>query len=152
MSLLPGKLNDIIDQLNMVDDVMERSHFLVSYANKFETIPSEIAQPPYPKQNMVPHCESEAYVWVQERNDHTVKLYFAVDNPSGISAKALAVILDQALSGLPPEQVARVNPDIVEKIFRQNMSMGKGMGLSAMVQAVRVKAERIAQQRAMNED
>ena len=42
--------------------------------------------------------------------DGTLKLHFAVENPSGISAKALAAILDQALSGLPPAEVADGRP------------------------------------------
>ena len=69
--------------------------------------------------------------------DGTLKLYFAVENPSGISARALAAILDRSLSGRPAAEVAEVTPDIVERIFRQNISMGKGMGLMSMVQAVR---------------
>jgi len=44
------------------------------------------------------------------------------------------------LSGLPPEVIEQVSPDIVEQIFRQNISMGKGMGLMAMVQAVQALA------------
>ena len=36
---------------------------------------------------------------------------------------------------------------IVERIFRQNISMGKGMGLMAMVDAVRALANRAAAQR-----
>ena len=35
-----------------------------------------------------------------------------------------------------PSELERT-PDIVEKIFRQNISMGKGLGLMSMVQAVR---------------
>jgi hypothetical protein len=38
--------------------------------------------------------------------------------------------------------VARVSPEIVEKIFRQNISMGKGMGLMSMVLAVQTLAKR----------
>ena len=78
-----------------------------------------------------------------QQADGTLKLYFAVENPSGVSAKALATILDKSLSGLPPAEVATVNPDIVEQIFRQNISMGKGLGLMSMVQAVRILAGRL---------
>jgi sulfur transfer protein SufE len=76
------------------------------------------------------------------QDDGTVKLYFAVENPSGVSAKALATILDKTLSGLPPEQIAAVQPDIVQRFFRENMSMGKGLGLMGMVQAVQTLAKR----------
>ena len=77
--------------------------------------------------------------------DGTLKLYFAVENPSGVSAKALAAILDKTLSGLPASEIATVNCDIVEKIFRQNISMGKGMGLMSMVNAVQALARRASQ-------
>jgi sulfur transfer protein SufE len=59
-----------------------------------------------------------------------------------VSAKALASILTSTLSGLTPEVIGQVSPDIVEQIFRQNISMGKGMGLMAMVQAVQALARR----------
>jgi sulfur transfer protein SufE len=79
-----------------------------------------------------------------KRPDGTLKLHFAVENPSGISARALGAILDRTLSGLPPADIAQITPDIVEGIFRQNISMGKGMGLMSMVQAVRSLANAAA--------
>jgi hypothetical protein len=41
-------------------------------------------------------------------------------------------------------EIAHVNTDIVEKIFRQNISMGKGIGLMSMVQAVAALAKAAA--------
>jgi len=113
---------------------------LLSYADQFKEVPPAIATRPFPKSHQVPQCESDAYVWATKQPDGTMQLYFAVENPSGISAKALAAILDKTLSGLPAAQVAGVNCDIVERIFRQNISMGKGMGLMAMVNAVQALA------------
>jgi sulfur transfer protein SufE len=80
-------------------------------------------------------------VWAIRRPDGTLKLHFAVENPSGISARALATILDKTLSGLPAAEIATVDCGIVERIFRRNISMGKGMGLMAMVDAVRALAK-----------
>jgi sulfur transfer protein SufE len=68
--------------------------------------------------------------------DRTLKLHFAVENPSGISARALAVILDRVYSGQPAEDVFSLDPGIVERVFRQNISMGKGLGLKSMVLSV----------------
>jgi len=70
----------------------------------------------------------------------------AVESPGGVSAKALATILDRGLSGFAPGEIARVSPDIVYEIFRRDISMGKGMGLMAMVQAVQVIARQAAAQ------
>jgi cysteine desulfuration protein SufE len=74
--------------------------------------------------------------------DGTLTLHFAVENPSGVSARALATILQRSLSGLPAERIAAIDASIVERIFRQNISMGKGMGLMSMVEAVRALARR----------
>jgi len=109
---------------------------LLSYADRFREVPPKIATRPFPKEQRVPACESEAYVWAVPQSNGTLALYFAVENPAGVSAKALAAILEQTLSGLPPEEIERVPPDLIYDLFRQNISMGKGMGLMAMVQAV----------------
>jgi cysteine desulfuration protein SufE len=132
---VPEKLQRLVDMFQTFDPA-DRTDLLLSYADQFKEVPPSIATRPFSKVHQIPQCESEAYAWAQKLPDGTVKLYFAVENPSGISAKALAAILDKTLSGLPASEVATVTPDIVEKIFRQNISMGKGLGLMSMVQAV----------------
>ena len=138
----PDKLQELVDTFAMFDDQAERANLLISYADAFREVPPEVARRPFPQDHLVPQCESEAYVWAVARRDGTLTLHFAVENPSGISAKALATILDRTLSGLPAEQIATVTPDLVERVFRQNISMGKGLGLMSMVLAVRALAER----------
>ena len=138
----PEKLQTLLDVFAGVTDTHERTQLLLDYAKRFKEVPAEIATRPFGKQHLVPHCESEAYVWAVPNPDGTLALHFAVENPSGISAKALAAILQKTLSGLPPAEIARVDPEIVERLFRQNISMGKGMGLMSMVGAVQALARR----------
>jgi cysteine desulfuration protein SufE len=125
-------------------DPADRTSMLLSYADQFKDVPPSIATRPFAKSHQIPQCESDAYAWAQKLPDGTMKLYFAVENPSGVSAKALATILDKTLSGLPASEIATITPDIVEQIFRQNISMGKGMGLMSMVDAVRSLARAAA--------
>ena len=132
---MPEKLQQLVDMFQMFDPG-DRTSLLLSYADQFKEVPSSIATRPFAKSHQIPQCESDAYAWAQKMPDGTLQLYFAVENPSGVSAKALAAILAKTLSGLPAAEIATVNTDIVEKIFRQNISMGKGMGLMSMVQAV----------------
>ncbi|HKV99239.1 MAG TPA: SufE family protein [Vicinamibacterales bacterium] len=138
-----SKLQDVLDTFALFPDPADRTNLLLDYAAQFKDVPPSVATRPFSREHLVPHCESEAYAWAEPQGDGTLKLYFAVENPSGVSAKALATILDKSLSGLPPAEVARVSPDIVEQIFRQNISMGKGLGLMSMVQAVRILAGRL---------
>ena len=137
------KLQALLDLFAEFPDQTDRTQLLLEYADKFKEVPPDVAARPFDKAALVPHCESEAYVWAVPGADGTVKLHFAVENPSGVSAKALAAILDRTLSGLPASEIATVDPDIVEKIFRQNISMGKGMGLMSMVQRVQALARRM---------
>jgi len=132
---VPEKLQQLLDMFQMFDTA-DRTDLLLGYADQFKDVPPQIATRPFDQSHQVPQCESDAYIWGMKQPDGTMQLYFAVENPSGVSAKALAAILDKTLSGLPASEIATVNCDIVEKIFRQNISMGKGMGLMAMVQAV----------------
>lgn len=137
----PARLAELIDALAVFSDPAERADLLLGYADQFEEVPPSVATRPFPASHQVPQCESDAYVWALQRPDGTLKLYFAVENPAGVSARALAAILDRTLSGLPPDEIERVSPDVVEQIFRQNISMGKGLGLMSMVQAVRALAK-----------
>ena len=137
--MYPSKLQAVIDMFAMFD-IPDRTNMLLSYSERFREVPPEIASRPFAKNHQVPQCESDAYAWAVKNPDGTLKFWFAVENPSGVSAKALAAILDKTLSGLRPEEILQVDSSIVEKLFRQNMSMGKGMGLMSMVEAVRALA------------
>jgi cysteine desulfuration protein SufE len=137
----PDKLNEILADFAFVTTRSERAELLIDYADRFEPVPERIATPPYGEDHRVPFCESEAFVWAEEQPDGALKFYFAVENPQGLSAQAMAVILDQALSGAPLEQVAQVQSDIVLKIFGNEISMGKGQGLMGMVSMVQAAAK-----------
>jgi cysteine desulfuration protein SufE len=148
MADLPEKLLRTLDALSLLSDRAERIQALIDIAGRFEEVPPRIARRPFPTLNEVPACESEAYVFEERGGDGTLKFHFAVENPQGISAKALAVILEDTLSGAPPEQVAAVQPDIIYKIFGNELSMGKSMGLLGMVGMVQAAAKKALLERA----
>jgi cysteine desulfuration protein SufE len=138
----PKKLQDVLDDFSFVTTRSERAELLIDIADRFQKVPERIATPPYDDEHRVPFCESEAYVWTEEQPDGTLKFYFAVENPQGLSAQATAVILDETLSGTPLEQVAQVSPEIIYAIFGKDISMGKGQGLMGMVSMVQAAAKR----------
>ncbi len=140
--MYPAKLQQLLETFDLFPDPADRTGMLLSYSDQFREVSSEVAQRPFPKSHQVPQCESDAYVWAVRQPGGTLKLHFAVENPSGVSARALAAILDKTLSGLTPAEIARIDSGIVERIFRQNISMGKGMGLMSMVEAVRTLAKK----------
>ena len=134
---IPEKLRLLLETFDTFDDVEQRMSMLIGYAEQFKGVPASIAIPPYPETARVPFCESDAYVWAFPEPGGRLRLHFAVGNPSGISAKALSAILEKTVSGAPAREIAALEPDIVNRIFRQNISMGKGMGLMGIVERVR---------------
>ena len=148
----PPKLRQLLETFDLFPDPADRTGMLLSYSDQFREVPADVAQRPFPKSHQIPQCESDAYVWGMKQLDGTLKLHFAVENPSGVSARALAAILERTLSGLNPADIATVDCGIVERIFRQNISMGKGMGLMAMVEAVRTLANKAASTSASGDD
>ncbi len=114
-----------------------RIELLLAYSERYREPPPGVATRPYPPGHRVPGCESEAYVWALPRPDGTLTFHVAVDNPLGVSARALAVILGETASGAPLEQVLAIEEGIVAALFGPELSMGKGQGLTGMVAMVR---------------
>jgi len=139
---VPKPLAQVIEEFAALDR-NERTELLIEFADRFQEVSPEIATRPFPEEHRVPRCESEAFVWVSKENGG-LKLHFAVENPQGLSAKALAVILEETLSGLPGAEVARVPEDVVFDIFGREISMGKGQGLMGMVAMTSTLAKRAA--------
>ncbi len=140
MKRLPDRLEQLLSSLDALER-SERIQMLVDIAERFRPVPSRIAVRPFPAEHRVPGCESEAYVWSEPDLKGTLAYHFAVENPQGISAKALAAILGKSLSGAPLEEVAEVPQDIIYRIFGKELSMGKSLGLIGMVNMVRAAAK-----------
>jgi len=144
MTDIPAPLESVLEDFAFVDRA-ERAELLIEAADRFEEVPPSIATRPFPEENHVQRCESEAYVWAEDRPDGTLKFHFAVENPQGLSAKSWGVIMDETLSGQPLAEVAAVSPEVVFAIYGKDLSMGKGQGLMGMLSHVTHAAkERLA--------
>ncbi len=142
---LPAAMADAVADFEFVDRGL-RAELLIEYADRFAEVPASVATRPWPETARAPRCESDAYVFVTDNADGSIKLWFAVENPQGLSAKAWAVLLDETLSGQPLEQVARVPQDVLFSIFGRDLSMGKGQGLLGMLEVVQHEARRRLEQ------
>ena len=139
--VLPAPLAQLVAELTPMPRG-ERAEMLVEYADQFTEVPADVATRPFPERSRAPRCESEAFVFATDQADGTLKLWFAVENPQGVSAKAWAAILDETLSGQPLTDIVSVPQDVVFAIFGRDVSMGKGMGLLGMLDLVQGEARR----------
>ncbi len=137
---MPQTLERVVQDFEFADRT-ERIDMLIEYADRFQEVPVEVAERPFSEANHVQKCESDAYVWAEDLPDGTLKYYFAVENPQGISAKAWSVIMDETMSGAPLETVAGTPCDVVFTVFGKEVSMGKGMGLMGITDMVTAYAK-----------
>jgi cysteine desulfuration protein SufE len=134
-STYPPKLAELVETLGLLDRG-ERIDALIGLADRFEEVPAEVARRPFPEKSKVPACESDAYVFPAPRRGGGLDLHFAVENPQGLSAKAMAVILKESLEGEDPASYAELSAELPLEIFGRELSMGKNMGLMGMVAMV----------------
>lgn len=129
---LPARLADVLEVVNSSIDRAERIDFLISLAQRFPSLPKRPLPTPYDEAHRVPGCESEAFVWAFG-DPRAVSLEYRIENPQGLSAMALAVLLKESLEGLSAEEIARVPDDLPLALFGAELSMGKAMGLTGIV-------------------
>src|SRR6185295_4827159 len=139
---LPPKLAETLDLLALLPDRADRIQLLIDLADRFVDVPERVAKRPFSCYDRVPACDSEAYVWAERRPDGRLDFHFAGENPQGISAKSFAAILRESLSGQPLDQIANLSTDLVYDVYGQELSMGKSMGLMAMLQMVKALAKK----------
>ncbi len=143
----PEKLVELVDTLELLGgDRTARIDLLIDVADRFREVPERIARRPFGKDHQVPACESDAYLWAERQAGDRLKFHFAVENPQGISARAMAVILDESLSGATLPEIAALSGDVVYDIFGRELSMGKSMGLIGMVAMVQNSAKKVLQE------
>lgn len=126
--------------IEMSSDRAERIQVLIALGEQFRPVGPNVAEEPYPEANKVPACESEAYGWTW-LEDGKLKLGYVILNPQGISAMAMARILESSLDGQDPEVVKSIPEDIVYRIFGRELSMGKSAGLMGMIQLLKRQVE-----------
>jgi cysteine desulfuration protein SufE len=141
-AVLPPRLQEHLELVEMLPDRADRIQYLISQADRFHAVAPEVATRPFPESHRVPQCESEVYVWATPRPDGKLDFHFAVDNPQGIAAKALAAILADSLSGQPLDAIIAVPGDVVYSLFGRELSMGKNLGLLGMLQMCQAFARR----------
>lgn len=137
----PARLSEIVQDFASMPGRAERIDALISISKEFENpSPEEF---PRSESARVPGCESEVFI-VQERTENGLAFRIAVDNPQGISAMALARILQDGTSEATAAEISKISDSIVFDIFGSELSMGKSLGLTGMVRMVAALAARAA--------
>lgn len=104
--LLPKRIQCIADEFQSVSDPKERYKLLLKYAR---TLPALDASKKVPT-NRVMGCTSE--VWMTASLDDSNRVQFSGDSDSELT-RGLCALLVQLMSGLKPEEVLQVKPEML---------------------------------------
>ncbi|MGV3616048.1 MAG: SufE family protein [Fimbriimonas sp.] len=137
---LPKPLQSQLDDLALFPDRSDRIEALIEIGKGYAHPSAD--EVPRTDAARIPGCESEVYIKATPRPDGSLDLRYAVDNPQGISAMALAQILQEGLSGVPRAEVAQIPEEFVYDVFGRELSMGKSMGLMGMIRMAKAEASR----------
>lgn len=129
---MPPKLAEIVGEFALYDRT-DRLNALIEMGEKFVNPLADVV--PREPGRRVPGCESEVYVRWDSAAESRLK--FAVDNPQGISAMAMAEILRLGTDGAPEAAILAIPDHLAESFFGRELSMGKSMGLANMVRALK---------------
>lgn len=128
----PEQLHEILE-IFAESPVSDKHEMLLDYSDRFDDVPERIAARPFPESHRVPQCESEVYVFTEAQENNKINFYFAVENPQGVSAKALAAILQESLQGADLDSIQKLPEDFIYELFGRSVAMGKGAGLMGMI-------------------
>ncbi len=127
---MTATLQEYRDLFASLPDRAERIQTLIELAKQYK--PAERPKP-FDERQRVPGCESEVFVWGSQQGGHWT-FEFAVENPQGMSAMAMAAVLQSSLDGASADEIRAIPDDVIYEFFGRELSMGKSMGLMGMVQ------------------
>lgn len=136
----PEPIQEFIENLSFLPDRADRIQALIELSKSYKPANHE---KPYPADHRVPGCESEVYTWVA-LVDGGLDIQIVVDNPQGLSAMALAAILTEALQDKTPDAATDLDGELVFSLFGRELSMGKSLGLTNLVQQIKAQSMNLA--------
>ncbi len=136
LSQYPEELHEILEIINE-SSTSERHELLLDYSDRFQGVPEHIATRPYPESHRVVECESDVYVFTEKADNGGINFYIAVENPQGVSSRALSAILSESFNGASLETIERIPETLVFELFGRNVSMGKGAGMMGIIRLLK---------------
>lgn len=141
MNEWPPPLQEIINEFKDCFDRMERYELLFEYANK---IPHELQNKKWTEENRVKGCQSEAHVECTIDENGGFQLHGAAD---ANLVQGLIAILAIGVDGLPPSEVALLNPNFVDEMdVKASLTPSRANGFMNMFEMIRQTAKKMSKE------
>lgn len=125
--------DEIIEELSMFDDWLDRYDYLISLSDSLPVISPEHKTDEY----IIEGCQSR--VWVDARVEDG-KIYYSADSDA-IIIKGLLALLIRAMGNRAPQEVVDLDLYFIDAIgLKENLSPTRGNGLLATIKQMRLYA------------
>ena len=125
--------DDMIDELSVVDDWMDKYALLIDLGNSLPPIEEKYKT----NENLIEGCQSR--VWLQA-DYHDGRIWFEAESDA-IIVKGIVSLLVRVLSGRTPDEILNANLYFIDRIgLTEHLSPTRSNGLVAMVKQMRMYA------------
>ncbi len=145
LSQFPEELHELLTIIRE-SPITDRNEILLDYSDRFEGVPEHIATRPYPESHRVVECESDVYVFTEQGKNNGINFYIAVENPQGVSSRALSAVLKESFDGKDLQKIESIPETLIFELFGRNVSMGKGAGMMGIIKLLKYFARQQQQQ------
>ncbi len=133
MSSIKDIQNEIIDEMSIFDDWMDKYNYIIELANDLPAIDEAFKKSQY----LIEGCQSK--VWINaELVDGKIK--YTADSDA-IITKGIIALLIRVMNNRTPQELVDVDLFFLEKIgLRDNLSPNRANGLVAMIKQMKLYA------------
>lgn len=123
------KQNQLIDEFSLIQDWLDRYQLIIDLGDQLPPMPEELKKP----ENLIKGCQSR--VWIADSYNNG-KLHFVVDSDALIT-KGIAALIVNLYNDHTPQEIIDTPPYLLDRIgLKENLSLNRANGLSAMVEHV----------------
>lgn len=126
--------DQIIDDLEPLDDWMDRYAYIIDLGNALEPLPESLKTP----DRLIEGCQSR--VWLDAEKTADGKVIYRADSDA-IIVKGIISMLVEVLSGHTPDEILADDLSFIERIgLAEHLSPTRSNGLVAMIKQMRAYA------------
>lgn len=123
--------DEIIEEMEGMDDWLDRYAYIIDLGNTLDPIPEEMKTPA----NLIEGCQSR--VWIDAKDTPDGKIHFEADSDALI-VKGIVALLMRVFNERTPDEILKADLYFIDKIgLGEHLSPTRSNGLVAMVKQIR---------------
>ena len=133
MSSIEEIQNEIIEEINIFDDWMDKYNYIIEQADSLPLIDTKYKTPQY----LIDGCQSKVWINAELKDG---KVFYTADSDA-IIAKGIVAFLIRVMNGRTPQELMNLDLFFLDKIgLKENLSPNRANGLVSMIKQMKLFA------------